>query len=171
MLKTKQSILHISIFAAIIMLVSACGAGNIIKPIRSDIIGQATVRNVTVVATGTAKSAKISNRVKAAVEKEAKDELKGNKQVDLRVTIDRWAGVDSVMGGKVTSKLFGSKTTLTGMIDVLDTNTGETIGKYTIFSEYKEGGLLGASMTTISFTNTDQYVIDMFATLTINTIQ
>ena len=131
MLKTKQQLLHVSIFLAIVMLVSACG-GNMIKPIRSDIVGHSTVRNITVVTTGSAGSATIAGKVKSAIAKEAKSELKGNMKVDLKVTLDKWQGTEKVIGGGVTSKLFGSKTYLNGVIDVLDTNTGEIIGKYNI---------------------------------------
>ena len=124
MFKTKQQLLHVSIFVAIIMLVSACG-GNMIKPIRKDVIGHSTVRNVTVVTTGSAASATISGKVKKAIKKEAKSELKGNMKVDLKITLDKWQGTEKVIGGGVTSKLFGSKTYLNGVVDVLDTNTGE----------------------------------------------
>ena len=170
MFKSKQQVLHISIFLAIVMLVSACG-GNMIKPIRKDIVGHSTVRNITVVTTGSAASATISGKGKSAIKKEAKSELKGNMKVDLKITLDKWQGTEKVIGGGVTSKLFGSKTYLNGVVDVLDTNTGEIIGKYTIYSEYKEGGLLGGKMTTISFTNTDQTVIDNFAMYTINHLE
>lgn len=64
MFKTKQQLLHVSIFAAIIMLVSACG-GNMIKPIRSGVVGHSTVRTVTVVTTTSAGPSKsIAAKVK-----------------------------------------------------------------------------------------------------------
>ena len=171
MFKTKQQILHVSIFAAIVMLVSACG-GNMIKPIRSGIVGHSTVRTVTVVTTTSAVPSKsIAEKVKKAITKEAKSELKGNMKVDLKITLDKWQGTEKVIGGGVTSKLFGSRTYLNGVVDVLDTKTGDVIGKYSIFSEYKEGGLLGGKMTTISFENTDQTVIDNFAMYTINHLE
>lgn len=168
--KNKQRALHTSIFLAIVMLVSACG-GNMIKPIQKGIVGHSTVRNITVVTTGSAGSATIAGKVKSAIKKEAKAELKGNMKVDLKVTLDKWQGTEKVIGGGVTSKLFGSKTYLNGVVDVLDTNTGAIIGKYNIYSEYKEGGLLGGSMTTISFKDTDQTVINNFAMYTVNHLE
>jgi len=170
MFKTKQNLLNVSMLLAAVMLLSACG-GNIIKPIRKDIIGHATVRNVTVVTTSSVTSKSISAKVKTAIKKEAKDELKGNMQVDLKVTLDKWQGTENVIGGGVTSKLFGSKTYLNGVVDILDTNTGEVVGKYTIYSEFKEGGLFGGKVTTVSFANTDQTVIDNFAMNTINHLE
>jgi hypothetical protein len=143
-----------------------------IKPIQKGIVGNTTVRNITVVTTASAGTSKtIAAKVKNAIQKEAKDELKGKMKVDLKITLDKWQGTDKVIGGGVTSKLFGSRTYLNGVVDVLDTNTGKIIGKYTIFSEYKEGGLFGGKMTTISFTNTDQTVIDNFAMYTINHLE
>ena len=170
MFKTKQKLLNISLLLTAVMLLSACG-GNMIKPIRKDLIGHSTVRNVAVVTASSVPSKSISEKVKAAVKKEAKDELKGNMQVDLKVTIDQWQGTENVIGGGVSSKLFGSKTSLNGVVDVLDIKTGEVIGKYTIYSEYKEGGLFGGKVTTVSFTNTDQTVIDNFAMYTINHLE
>ncbi|MCK5722795.1 MAG: hypothetical protein KAI84_09680 [Gammaproteobacteria bacterium] len=170
MFKTKQNFLNVSLLLTAVMLLSACG-GNMIKPIKKGIVGQATVRNITVVTTDSVTSKSISAKVKTAVKKEAKDELKGNIQVDLKVTIDKWQGTENVIGGGVSSKLFGSKTYLNGVVDVLDTNTGEIIGKYTIYSEFKEGGLLGGKVTTVSFANTDQTVIDNFAMYTINHLE
>lgn len=67
--------------------------------------------------------------------------------------------------------LLGSKTYLNGVVDVLDTKTGANIGKYKIYSEHKEGGLLGAKMTTISFTNVDKTVINNFAMYTVNHLE
>lgn len=170
MFKRKQQALHISIFLAIVMLVSACG-GNMIKPIKKGIVGHSTVRNVTVVTADSVTSKSISAKVKTATQKEAKDELKGNMQVDLKITLDKWQGTENVIGGGVSSKLFGSKTYLNGVVDVLDTKTGEVIGKYTIYSEFKEGGLLGGKVTTISFADTDQTVIDNFAMYTVNHLE
>lgn len=170
MFKTKQNLLNVSLLLAAIMLLSACG-GNMIKPIRKDVIGHATVRNITIVTAGSVASTSISAKVKAAVKKEALGELKGNMQVDLKVTIDKWQGTENVIGGGVSSKLFGSKTYLNGVVDVLDTKTGEVIGKYTIYSEFKEGGLFGGKVTTVSFANTDQTVIDNFAMYTINHLE
>lgn len=170
MFKTKQKLLNISLLLAAFMLLSACG-GNMIKPIKKGIVGHSTVRNVTVVTTSSVTSKSISEKVKAAIKKEAKSELKGNVKVDLKITLDNWQGTESVIGGGVTSKLFGSKTTLSGVIDILDTNTGVVIGKYTINSVHSEGGLFGGKMTTVSFVNTDQAVIDKFATFTINHLE
>ncbi len=170
MFKSKQQALHISIFAAIVMLVSACG-GNIIKPMPKGYAGHSTVRNVTVVTASSVTSKSISAKVKSAIQKEAKDELKGNMKVDLKITLDQWQGTENTVGGSVTNTLLGSKNYLNGVIDVLDTKTGASIGKYKIYSEHKEGGLLGAKMTTISFTNVDQTVIDNFAMYTINHLE
>lgn len=170
MFKTKKNIFNISMLLLAVMLLSACAA-NIIKPVRKDIIGHSTVRNVTVVTASSVRSSTISEKVKIAIQKEAKDELKGNLQVDLKVTLDNWQGVENVIGGGVTSKLLGSKTLLNGVVDILDINTGEIIGKYSIFSEHQEGGLIGGKITTISFRDTDQTVIDNFAMYTINHLE
>ncbi len=167
MFKSKQQVLHISIFLSIVMLVSACG-GNMIKPIRKDVIGQATVRNITVVALPSADSSTIAAKVKTAVRKEATKELKGKMQVDLKIMLNKWNGTDKQLGGKVTSRLFGSKTDIGGDIKVLDINTGAVIGEYSIYQQRKVGGLLDNSIT---FFDIDTAVIDDFATYTVNELE
>ncbi|MDH5601624.1 MAG: hypothetical protein OEY78_10000 [Gammaproteobacteria bacterium] len=166
MLKSKQQALHISIFAAIVMLVSACG-GNIIKPMPKGYVGHSTVRNITVVNAGSVTSTTIADRVKKAVRKKANNELSGNMKIDLKITLDKWQGTETTVGGSVTNTLLGSKNYLNGIVDVLDAKTGALIGKYKIYSEHKEGGLLSAKTTTISFTNVDETVINNFAMYTV----
>ena len=151
-------------------MLTGCGS-NIIKPISKDVIGHATVRNVIVETTSATNSDTIAAKVKEAVQKEAQKELKGDKQVDLKITIDQWSGgTENVLGGSVTKTLLGSSTQLSGVVDVVDINTGEILGKYSIASKHEEGGLMGATKT-ISFVDTDKAVIDNFATYTINHLE
>lgn len=169
MFKTKQKLLNISLFLAAVMLLSACG-GNIIKPIRKDLLGHSTVRNITVIALPSAGSDTIASKVKTAVRSEANDELKGKIQVDLKIMLDQWTGKEKVLGGSFTNTLFGSKTVLSGTVEILDTNTGSLLGKYKIYSKHEEGGLLSKT-TTISLVDTDAAVINRFAEWTIDQIQ
>ena len=164
MFKSKQQVLHISIFLAIVMLVSACG-GNMIKPIRKDVIGHSTVRNITVVALSSITSKTLTSKVKASVRKEATKELKGNQQVDLKISLNRWTGSE---GGNVATTLLGSKTALGGDVEVLDTKTGAVIGKYSIFQQRKVGGLLDR---TVVFFEVNKAVIDDFATYAVNELE
>lgn len=152
------------------LLLSACG-GNIIKPVRYDIIGHSTIRNVTVVLVKSAKSATIANQVKAAIKKRAKEKLKGNNQVDLKVTIDIWQGTNIALAGGKVNRFIGSRTILNGLVDILDTNTGEALGQYKILSEYKEGGLAELKKTRVHYKNLNQVVIDNFAMYTINYLE
>lgn len=164
-----NAIVKLSVTALVALLLSACGS-NIIKPIPKDVIGNATVRRVDVGTQGSVRSETIASKVKGAVEKQAQKDLKGNRQIDLKISLDRWVGSEHIVGGSVTSKLLGSKTELNGTIDILDAKTGELLGKYTIAAKHEEGGLLSAQRT-ISLVDTDSAVIEKFALYTIHHLQ
>ena len=153
-----------------VVLLSACNKYGTIKPVQKDLFGNATIRNVSVVATGSAKSPSIAGKVKSAVEKEAKNELKGNKQVDLKITLDKWQGSEHAIGGSFAGKLLGSKTLLHGVIDIRDIKSDKLLGRYEIYSKHEEGGLLSAQKA-VSFVDTDNFVIEQFAVSTVRFLE
>ena len=118
----------------------------------------------------THKSPSIAGKVKSAVEKEAKNELKGNKQVDLKITLDKWQGSEHAIGGSFAGKLLGSKTLLHGVIDTRDIKSDKLLGRYEIYSKHEEGGLLSAQKA-VSFVDTDNFVIEQFAVSTVRFLE
>lgn len=153
----------------ITLLLSAC-ASNKIKPIPKDLIGNATVKNVEVVTLDSVKSDTLVDSVRKAITDEANNNLKGNRPINIKVSLDKWVTPEQMVGGSFTGKLLGSNTELNGIVDIIDPGTGDVIAKYSIYASHKEGGLLGAT-TTISVVNVEKAVISKFASFTIDELE
>ncbi len=149
----------------IAILLSGCFSKPFLKKPPDGYIGNIKIQSIEVVKTNAVQSDIIVDAVKSRLQIAAAD-LAGAKAVDMKVTLDYLTV--PLPGGAVTSTLLGSDTKLRGVVEILD--AGQLVAKFRIAAEYKEGGLLGGTMT-ISIVDTKNAVADKFAAFTIGYMQ
>ena len=157
MFKTRQKLLNVSLLLTTVMLLSACGGGGHIIPIKKGIKGNSKLVSVSVTSTQSLNSTQIAQRVKTAITKKAATNLKGSQAVKLKVSINNWQPSFDRNGNKTINTGYR----LNGVISVLDANSGAIIGKYNIASIQRR------SDKTFAVENMNQKTIDNFAYFTV----
>ena len=157
MIKFKSTFLKFSILISAIALLSACGGGGHIIPIKKGLKGNSKLVSVSVTSSQALHSTQIAQRVKAAISKKAATNLKGGQAVKLKVSINNWQPSFDRKGNKTMHTGYR----LNGVVSVLDANTGAIIGKYNIASIQRRND------KTFAMENLNQKAIDNFAYFTV----
>lgn len=157
MIKFKPTFLKISILISAVAMLSACGGGGHIIPVKKSIKGNSKLVSVSVTSTQSLNSTRIAQRVKAAISKKAATNLKGNQAVKLKVSINNWQPSFDRNGNKTMHTGYR----LNGVVSVLDASSGAVIGKYNIASIQRRND------KTFAMDNLNQKVIDNFAYFTV----
>lgn len=125
-IKLNYNLLKLFILISTLLMLSACGGGNHIVPIKKGVKGNSKVVSVTVTASPHIKSPQLVRKIKAAVEMEARKRLKGNHSVKLNINITNWQPAWDFNGAKTMHQ----KSRLNTIVSVIDAKTGAVIGKY-----------------------------------------